>query len=96
MASILTLFFPEAAIFRALRSVRALRMVVRSPQLKVVFISLWRSFPAIANVVLFISLFWIMFAILGVSLFAGKYGTCNDANIMDQVNCIGRFNATCT
>jgi hypothetical protein len=36
-------------------------------------------------------LFWLIFGILGVNLFKGKFSTCNDAEVQFKANCTGEF-----
>ena len=43
---------------------------------QVVVLALVRALPSIANVTLLSSLFWLIFSILGVSLFKGKFRAC--------------------
>ncbi|KXJ05965.1 Sodium channel protein 1 brain [Exaiptasia diaphana] len=71
----------ELAVFRSLRTVRALRplrAVSRLEGMKVVVNALFAAIPGIANVLLVSLLFWLIFSILGVQLFAGKFFKCLD------------------
>ncbi len=43
---------------------------------QVVVLALARALPSIANVTLLSSMFWLIFSILGVSLFKGKFRAC--------------------
>ena len=63
---------------RALRAFRPLRTVGRLGGMKVVMDSLIESIPSIANVFLVFCFFWIVFAIVGVNLFGGKFGYCTN------------------
>ena len=39
--------------------------------------ALVQAIPAIANVLLVCLIFWLIFAIMGVQMFAGKFASCN-------------------
>lgn len=49
------------------------------------------SLAAMANVSMVVVLFFLIFAILGVQLFAGKFWACNDAAVPDRAACVGTF-----
>ena len=70
------------------------RLIVRSPlfnvfqsndachfsfRFKVVISSLFHAIPGIANVLLVCVVFWLIFSIMGVNLFGGKFYKCVDA-----------------
>ena len=63
---------------RALRALRPLRMVSRNEGLKAVVSSVFKSIPAILNTLVVSLLFYIIFGILGVILFKGRFYDCND------------------
>ena len=64
--------------FRALRALRPLRVVSKNEGIKTVVNSLLESIPALLNVLLIVLLFLLVFGILGIQLFKGKLGRCND------------------
>lgn len=64
--------------FRALRALRPLRVVSKNEGIKTVVNSLLESIPALLNVLLIVLLFLMVFGILGIQLFKGKMGKCND------------------
>ncbi|XP_061173525.1 sodium channel protein para-like [Saccostrea echinata] len=69
--------------FRALRSLRVLRplsAISRFASMRVVVITLLKSIPSIANVLTVCLLMWIIFGILGVQLFSGKFFKCVDSD----------------
>ena len=78
---------------RALRALRPLRMVSRNEGLKVVVSSVFRSIPAIFNALLVTLLFYIIFGILGVIFFKGKFYYCNDLSpkLETMEDCKGLF-----
>nr|ARX79632.1 voltage sensitive sodium channel [Musca domestica] len=73
----------DIAVFRSMRTLRALRplrAVSRWEGMKVVVNALVQAIPSIFNVLLVCLIFWLIFAIMGVQLFAGKYFKCKDGN----------------
>ena len=77
--------------FRALRALRPLRMVSKNEGMKVVVNSLLTSIPNLLNVILISLLFFLVFGILGVQLFKGQLGYCNDESIVYKNDCQGWF-----
>lgn len=53
--------------------------------------ALLRSIPSIANVLIVCLLFFVVFGILGVQLFGGKFHYCNDAAILHKNDCVGMY-----
>ena len=79
--------------FRALRALRPLRVVSKNEGIKTVVNSLILSIPALMNVLLIVLLFLLVFGILGIQLFKGKLGRCNDddPSILFKEDCQGFF-----
>ena len=63
---------------RAMRALRPMRAIRKWESMKIIIDALLASIPAIVNVVIFTVLVFIIFAILGVQLFGGKFGYCAD------------------
>ncbi|XP_051987657.1 sodium channel protein type 4 subunit alpha B-like [Xyrauchen texanus] len=61
---------------RTLRALRPLRALSRFEGMKVVVNALVGAIPSIFNVLLVCLIFWLIFSIMGVNLFAGKYYYC--------------------
>ena len=61
---------------RTLRALRPLRALSRFEGMKVVVNALIGAIPSIFNVLLVCLIFWLIFSIMGVNLFAGKYYRC--------------------
>ncbi|XP_039602582.1 sodium channel protein type 8 subunit alpha isoform X3 [Polypterus senegalus] len=61
---------------RTLRALRPLRALSRFEGMRVVVNALVGAIPSIMNVLLVCLIFWLIFSIMGVNLFAGKYGYC--------------------
>lgn len=78
---------------RVLRALRPLRVIKRVPELKQVVNSLFRAIPIISNVLALLAMFWLIFAILGVQLFKGKFYSCTDADVTLESECTGQFEA---
>jgi len=71
----------QLSALRALRTFRALRpirMASRAEGMKVVVNALFQAIPGIANVSFVCLLFYLIFGILGLNLFMGKYFYCED------------------
>ncbi|XP_044010866.1 sodium channel protein para isoform X12 [Aphidius gifuensis] len=71
---------PAFRSMRTLRALRPLRAVSRWEGMRVVVNALVQAIPSIFNVLLVCLIFWLIFAIMGVQLFAGKYYKCVDVN----------------
>jgi len=63
---------------RTLRALRPLRALSRFEGMKVVVNALVGAIPSIGNVLLVCLIFWLIFSIMGVTLFAGKFRKCID------------------
>ena len=71
---------PAIKAIRTLRALRPLRALSRFEGIRVVVNSLIGAIPAIANVLLVCLVFWLIFSIMGVQLFAGRFYKCVYAN----------------
>ena len=61
---------------RTLRALRPLRVLSRFNGIKVVVKSLVGAIPSILNVLFVCLIFWLIFSIIGVQLFAGRFYKC--------------------
>ncbi|XP_076844007.1 sodium channel protein type 4 subunit alpha A [Brachyhypopomus gauderio] len=61
---------------RTLRALRPLRALSRFEGMRVVVKALVGAIPSIVNVLLVCLMFWLIFSIMGVNLFAGKFYRC--------------------
>ncbi|KAM9785292.1 voltage-dependent T-type calcium channel subunit alpha-1H isoform 1-T2 [Syngnathus typhle] len=78
-------------VLRLLRTLRPLRVISRAPGLKLVVETLITSLRPIGNIVLICCAFFIVFGILGVQLFKGKFFHCeglNTKNITSKSDCL--------
>ncbi|XP_048583288.1 sodium channel protein 1 brain-like isoform X2 [Nematostella vectensis] len=64
---------------RTLRALRPLRAISRWEGMKVVVNSLLFAIPGIGNVLLVCLVFWLIFSIMGVQFFGGRFFKCVDA-----------------
>ncbi|XP_018092078.2 voltage-dependent T-type calcium channel subunit alpha-1H isoform X2 [Xenopus laevis] len=77
-------------VLRLLRTLRPLRVISRAPGLKLVVETLISSLRPIGNIVLICCAFFIIFGILGVQLFKGKFYYCeglDTRNITNRSEC---------
>ncbi|XP_072298570.1 voltage-dependent T-type calcium channel subunit alpha-1I isoform X2 [Eucyclogobius newberryi] len=78
-------------VLRLLRTLRPLRVISRAPGLKLVVETLITSLKPIGNIVLICCAFFIIFGILGVQLFKGKFFYCfgpDTKNITNKSDCL--------
>uniref|UniRef100_A0A8C1LJN4 Calcium voltage-gated channel subunit alpha1 Ia n=1 Tax=Cyprinus carpio TaxID=7962 RepID=A0A8C1LJN4_CYPCA len=78
-------------VLRLLRTLRPLRVISRAPGLKLVVETLITSLKPIGNIVLICCAFFIIFGILGVQLFKGKFYHClglDVKNITNKSDCL--------
>ncbi|NXI47316.1 SCN5A protein, partial [Galbula dea] len=76
---------------RTLRALRPLRALSRFEGMRVVVNALLGAIPSIMNVLLVCLIFWLIFSIVGVNLFAGKFGKCvnlteEDSELNSSIN----------
>ncbi|XP_051958809.1 voltage-dependent T-type calcium channel subunit alpha-1G-like isoform X2 [Xyrauchen texanus] len=77
-------------VLRLLRTLRPLRVISRAPGLKLVVETLMSSLKPIGNIVVICCAFFIIFGILGVQLFKGKFFVCQGEetrNITNKSDC---------
>ncbi|NWS93738.1 SCN5A protein, partial [Mionectes macconnelli] len=91
--SLINLFgssFGPMKSLRTLRALRPLRALSRFEGMRVVVNALLGAIPSIMNVLLVCLIFWLIFSIMGVNLFAGKFGKCvnlteEDSKLSDMI-----------
>ncbi|XP_032932758.1 voltage-dependent T-type calcium channel subunit alpha-1G isoform X7 [Catharus ustulatus] len=79
-------------VLRLLRTLRPLRVISRAQGLKLVVETLMSSLKPIGNIVVICCAFFIIFGILGVQLFKGKFFICqgeDTRNITNKSDCTG-------
>ncbi|XP_044194704.1 voltage-dependent T-type calcium channel subunit alpha-1G isoform X4 [Thunnus albacares] len=73
-------------VLRLLRTLRPLRVISRAPGLKLVVETLMSSLKPIGNIVVICCAFFIIFGILGVQLFKGKFFVCHGEDVRNITN----------
>ncbi|XP_078794178.1 voltage-dependent T-type calcium channel subunit alpha-1G isoform X6 [Oryzias latipes] len=73
-------------VLRLLRTLRPLRVISRAPGLKLVVETLMSSLKPIGNIVVICCAFFIIFGILGVQLFKGKFFVCEGKDVRNVTN----------
>ena len=71
-------------ILRTLRALRPLRVISRSESLQVAVGSLGNALPAIVNGVIVCGLILLLYAIVGISLFKGRFWYCKDKYVTGE------------
>ncbi|XP_071977938.1 sodium channel protein type 2 subunit alpha-like isoform X1 [Engystomops pustulosus] len=69
---------------RTLRALRPLRALSRFEGMRVVVNALMGAIPSIMNVLLVCLIFWLIFSIMGVNLFAGKFYHCYNTDAKEN------------
>ncbi|XP_066538961.1 sodium channel, voltage gated, type V-like, alpha b [Hoplias malabaricus] len=93
--------FAAIKSLRTLRALRPLRALSRFEGMRVVVNALIGAIPSIMNVLLVCLIFWLIFSIMGVNLFAGKFGRCinrtgfiyNSTHINNKTDCLAMNNS---
>ena len=73
-----------------MRCLRPLRVISRNAGMKTVVNSLLRALPGVANVVLVMVSLMLIFGILGVQLFMGKFDQCAVGGVRSELECDAR------
>jgi len=76
--SLISLIISNLNILKTLRALRPLRLISRYEDLKQCVDTLMKSIPAMSVLMTVAGLFFIIFAVLGVELFGGRFGYCLD------------------
>ena len=72
---------------KLLRVLRPLKMINRVPALKAVFDCVMISLKNVFNILIVYLLFLLIFAMVGVQLFNGKFFYCNDHSMNNAEEC---------
>lgn len=73
-------------VLRMGRLLRPLRVLSRNEGLRISIQSLVRSFIPIIRLLMIVTLFYVIFAIMGITLFKGAFQECNTSTIKDLIN----------
>lgn len=91
---IVTGLYPEmsaAGVFRAGRVLRPLRILNHNQDMKAILTAVAQSVPQVGNVFALCMIVYIIFGVVGRSLFAGKFFSCNDSDVKTSAECVGFF-----
>ncbi|CDW88937.1 cation channel family protein [Stylonychia lemnae] len=88
--ALVNITIPSIKILRLLRTIRPLRFITHNSAMKVLVVALLESVGSIINVIIVVVVAWLMFAILGVSFFSGKFYYCtqNKYQNITEAECI--------
>lgn len=75
--SLSNISLPAVKVLRLLRTLRPLRFISHNTAMKILVVALLESIGSIINVIIVVVVAWLMFAILGVSFFSGKFYYCS-------------------
>jgi hypothetical protein len=78
-------------VVRLMRVLRPLRLISKSAGMRVVVDTLLAAIPQVLSVIMIWLLLFVIFGILGVQLFAGKFYRCNDDSVSYEWQCTGTF-----
>jgi len=89
ISSLLSLAIPQAQLLRSLRVLRPLRIMSVNEGMRVIVFAISCSATSIFNVLVVCTLFWMIFAIMGVSFFSGQFRYCTVKNDFTEIltNC---------
>ena len=76
---------------RAFRTLKPLRSIKRAHGLKLVVDTILACMPAFLNISMVTVLFYLVFAIIGVQFWAGKFWICNDLSVDNVSQCVGTY-----
>ena len=91
-AAVSQIDIPMIKVLRLLRTFRPLRFITHNASMRIIVTALFRSLGAIFNTLVVILVIWLMFSIVGVNFFAGKFQYCSIepyAN-SDKASCMGK------
>ena len=74
-------------VLRITRVLRPLRLVSRNAGMRLIITSLFKAMPDVSNVVGVIFVMQFVFAIVGMQLFSGSFGSCSNPSILTRLEC---------
>ncbi|KAG6576310.1 Voltage-gated Ion Channel (VIC) Superfamily [Phytophthora cinnamomi] len=80
-----------SSVFRAGRVLRPLRMLNHNHEMKVILNAVARSLPHVGNVLALCFIVYIIFGVVGRSLFSEQFYFCNDGDVATAAECIGFY-----
>jgi hypothetical protein len=76
---------------RAIRALRPLRTIKRNPGMRLSVNTIFACAPSFLNIGLVAFVVYLIFAIIGVQFFGGRFWSCNDTTVHDVFECVGKF-----
>ena len=87
-SSLLTIVLgPAVRVLRVLRVLRPLRLISKFGGMRVVITLMFKTMPKVVDVLFVATFILLIFAILGVQLFAGRFASCSRGEHLDKVAC---------
>eukprot|EP01052_Picozoa_sp_SAG31_P008201 SAG31_NODE_408_length_16015_cov_77.203569_5_plen_1180_part_00 len=80
-----------ASLFRLPRLLRPIRFLNKIQGMKRIVTAVASSFGDLGGVLLMQGVLYLMFSVIGVSLFGGKFYRCTDADVYGKDDCIGTY-----
>ncbi|KAH7476597.1 hypothetical protein KRP22_000443 [Phytophthora ramorum] len=80
-----------SSVFRAGRVLRPLRMLNHNYEMKMILNAVARSLPHVGNVLALCFIVYIIFGVVGRSLFSQQFYFCNDSSVASAAECIGFY-----
>ncbi|KAG7393024.1 hypothetical protein PHYPSEUDO_013512 [Phytophthora pseudosyringae] len=80
-----------SSVFRAGRVLRPLRMLNHNHEMKVILNAVARSLPHVGNVLALCFIVYIIFGVVGRSLFSQQFYFCNDRAVATAAECVGFY-----
>ncbi|KAF4146510.1 Ion transport protein [Phytophthora infestans] len=80
-----------SSVFRAGRVLRPLRMLNHNHEMKVILNAVARSLPHVGNVLSLCLIVYIIFGVVGRSLFSEQFYYCNDSEVASAAECVGFY-----
>ena len=81
---------PAIRVLRVLRVLRPLRLISKFGGMRIIISLLLRTLPKVANVLVVSGFILLIFAILGVQLFAGTFASCSLEGVTTAAACAAR------
>ncbi|KAG6976953.1 hypothetical protein JG688_00000843 [Phytophthora aleatoria] len=80
-----------SSVFRAGRVLRPLRMLNHNHEMKAILNAVARSLPHVGNVLSLCLIVYIIFGVVGRSLFSEQFYYCNDSEVASALECVGFY-----
>ena len=74
-------------VLRITRVLRPLRLISRNAGMRLIITSLFKAMPDVSNVVGVIFVIQFVFAVVGMQLFSGSFGSCSNPSILTRLEC---------